>query len=257
MRLGLGINLMLKNGGGSSAFNPMSVSGMAAWWAARLETGFANNDPVGTVVDQTGNGLTLTQATASKKPLFLTGQKNGQPAFAADGVDDFFTGGDILDIGTGSIHFFFVAKFDSVAALSVIAAKSVAAGVANRYGIYQTAGAGDWEGFVSDSTGTIRSAAGGSPDTAWHLFELVVDRDLTRVETFVDGVSVGSDSSVAAGDIAATYRFLLFAYNNATDTGEQFFMEGKIAEVWCWQRVLTAGERSTLRAGANSLYAIY
>jgi len=241
----------------SNEFNPMSVSGMAAWWAARKETGFSNNDAVGTVTDWTGNGLTLTQSTGSKKPLFLTAQKNGQPAFAADGVDDFFTGGDILDIGTGSIHFFFVAKFDSVAALSAIAAKALAAGAAARYSIYQNTSAGDWEGFVADSTGVVRSVAGGSPDTAWHLFELVVDRDLTRLETFVDGVSVGSDSSVAAGNIAATYRFLLFAYNNATDTGEQNFMEGKIAEVWCWQRVLTAGERSALRTGANSIYAIY
>ena len=239
---------------GDSGFNPMSVSGMAAWWAARKETGFTNNDPVSVATDWSGNGLNLTQTVASKKPLYLTGQKNGQPAFAADGVDDFFTGGNILNIGTGSIHFFFVAKFDSVAALTVLQSKSVAAGVANRYTIYQTTSAGDWEALVTDPSGVNRSTSGGSPDTAWHLFELVVDRPLTRLETFVDGVSVGSDSSVVAGDLTSIFRFLLFAYSNATDTGEQNFMQGKIAEVWCWQRVLTSGERSTLRTELASLY---
>lgn len=246
---------MQQGGGAAASFNPTTVSGMAAWWAARKES-FANNDPVGTATDWTGNGLSLTQATASKKPLFLTGQKNGLPAFSADGVDDFFSGGDILDIGTGSIHFFFVAKYDSVASDAAIMAKSLASGALNRYSGVSVIG-GQWFGMLSDTVTGLPNLQAGTADTNWHLFEFIVDRGAGSYSMWVDGVQIDSEPGVAAGDINSTFRFLLFAYNNATDTGEVGFMPGKIAEVWCWQRVLTAGERTTLRAGANSLYSIY
>lgn len=240
----------------STGFNPTTVSGMAAWWAARKES-FANNDPVGTATDWTGNGLSLTQATASKKPLFLTGQKNGLPAFSADGVDDFLSGGDILDIGTGSIHFFFVAKYDSVASDAAMMAKSLYAGVPKRYGGVYALG-GQWYGLLADTAGALPSLQAGTADTNWHLFEYIVDRGAGSYSIWVDGVQVDSETGVSPGDINSTFRFLLFAYNGPSDNmDETLFMPGKIAEVWCWQRVLTSDERTTLRNGANRLYSIY
>ena len=239
----------------STGFNPTTVSGMAAWWAARKET-FSNNDPVGTVTDWTGNGLSLTQATASKKPLFLAGQKNGLPAFSADGVDDFLTGGDILDIGTGSIHFFFVAKFDSITGYPAILAKSIAADGSSRYSML-ISNSTNWYALLDDFASNTKDIIGGIADTNWHLFEIILDRPNTRWSLVVDGVEIGSNSTVAAGDMNSTYRLLLFAYSDATDTGEVSFMQGKIAEVWCWKRVLTNDERTTLRNGANRLYSIY
>lgn len=238
----------------SSSFSPLSVSGMAAWWAARLETSYTNNASIGSVYDWTGNGLSLTQATASKKPLFLTNQKNGHPAFSGDGVDDFLSGGDILDIGTGSIHFFFVAKFDSTAN-QAIQGKGVAAGYRSRYSAANII-SGQWYSFIDD-TSSPKEVKGGTPDMGWHLFEWVVDRPNTKCELFVDGISIASTSSVVAGDINSTYRFLLFAFGDATDTGEVNFMQGKIAEVWCWKRVLSSSEIVALRSFANRLYAIY
>jgi len=250
----------MTSGGGSSAFNPMSVSGMAAWWAARLETGFANNDPVGTVVDQTGNGLTLTQATASKKPLYATNVKNGLPAFVSDGVDDFLTGGNILNVGSGSLHFFFVAKLDSSSGVKNYFAK-YSSGAAGQYSIYhQGAGSGNTrqlESYYMDGTGAYNAFSNSGIDTNWHLLEFVVDRSTNQTEIFRDGVSIGTAGGIDAGTYNPTNRFLMFAGANGTDTGEQFFLQGKIAEMWCWQRVLTANERTTLRAGANELYAIY
>lgn len=235
-------------------FDPTQVSGMAAWWAARMES-FANNDAVGTMTDWSGNGLHLTQATASKKPTFKTAQKNGQPAFQADGVDDFVSGGNILNIGTGSIHFFIVAKFDSLPAISTVLAKAVQAGAVNRWGFYQYNTPNGWEFILQDSAGT-QNATGGTRDTNWHLFELVADRTAAQIQTYVDGSMVASDT-IDSGNFTSTWRFLLFAFNNSTDTGEVLFMSGKIAEVWCWQRILDAGERTTLRNGVNTLYAIY
>ena len=237
-----------------STFDPTIISGMAAWWAARKES-YANNDPVGTATDWSGNGLSLTQSTTSKKPLFLTGQKNGLPAFSADGVDDFLSGGDILDIGTGSIHFFFVAKFDSITGYPTILAKSIAADGSSRYSML-ISNSTNWYALLDDFVSNPKDLIGGIADTNWHLFEIILDRPNTRWSLVVDGIEIGSNSTVAAGDMNSTYRLLLFAYSDATDTGEVGFMQGKIAEVWCWKRVLTDNERDTLRIGAADLYNI-
>lgn len=247
----------MSGGGGYPLTSPLQVSGLAAWWAARMESGFANNDPVGTITDQSGNSLNLTQATAGKKPLYLTGQKNGKPAFYGDGVDDFVSGGNILNIGTGSIHLFFVAKYDSVASTTVMQAKSLLAPSIGRYAIHQDTV--KWVSLLELSGSVVVNAAGGTKDTNWHLFELVVDRTGTgSITLIVDGAVIQATSLISdAADLTNTRRFLLFAYNNGTDTGEALWMNGKIAEVWVWQRVLTADERTQLRALANSIYAIY
>ena len=67
---------------------PLTVATLEAWWAARLLSGFANNDPVGTWTDLSPSARDATQATAGARPLFKTGQVNGLPAIEFDGTDD-------------------------------------------------------------------------------------------------------------------------------------------------------------------------
>jgi hypothetical protein len=253
MMLGLGANLMLKNGGGAaSAFDPTTVSGMAAWWAARKES-FANNDPVGTATDWTGNGLSLTQTTASAKPTFVTNAKNGQPAFDLDGVDDYLDGSNILNIGTGSIHFFAVAAFDSAAGNQVLFSKAdYFDSTVPRYGASGIT-SGTWWNILTDTTPTTHQLTPGTADTSWHLFEYVLNRDTGVFSVILDGTQIASQAGIPAGNLTSTDVFVLGAWGEA----QGFFANAKVAEIWCWQRVLTAGERTTLRDGANSLYSIY
>lgn len=59
-----------------------------AWWKAD-SLALANNDPVGTWNDVSGNNFKLVQATAGRKPLFKTNVVNGKPAVLFDGSDDY------------------------------------------------------------------------------------------------------------------------------------------------------------------------
>ncbi len=84
MDLGLGLNLNLRSNGG---FSPASVSGMAYWYDA-LMISAANNDPVASWTDLSGNARHVTQATAEKQPLYKTNRINGRPTVLFDGSND-------------------------------------------------------------------------------------------------------------------------------------------------------------------------
>lgn len=83
----------------------------ALWLAPWQETGFADNDAVGTLSDFSGNARHFTQATAANKPTFKTNILNSKPAVRFDGSNDFlettaFMSGDaelfaVLKIPTG------------------------------------------------------------------------------------------------------------------------------------------------------------
>lgn len=49
----------------------------------------ADGDPVGQLLDQSGNGHHVSQATSTKRGTLKTGIQNGLPAIRFDGVDDF------------------------------------------------------------------------------------------------------------------------------------------------------------------------
>jgi hypothetical protein len=66
------------------------VEGLHPWfWFAADEETYADNDPVGTWHDLSGNGNHATQTSASRQPVYKTGQVNGLPAirFASDYLD--------------------------------------------------------------------------------------------------------------------------------------------------------------------------
>lgn len=91
MMLGLGANLMLKNGGGAAAFSPASISGLQLWLDASQITGLNDGDAVATWSDLSGNANNATQGTASARPTYQTGEINGQPVVQFDGVDDYLS----------------------------------------------------------------------------------------------------------------------------------------------------------------------
>lgn len=69
--------------------NPDAVTGLLFWFKADALS-LSDNDPVGSWLDSSGNGLTATQADATKKPLYKTNQINTTlPVVRFDGSNDF------------------------------------------------------------------------------------------------------------------------------------------------------------------------
>lgn len=86
-----------KGTGGGLAFNPLSLNPITFHDISDITTLFqdsamtisvtANNDPVGAVVDKSGNAHHLLQATAGARPLYKV--SGGLAWLEFDGVDDF------------------------------------------------------------------------------------------------------------------------------------------------------------------------
>jgi hypothetical protein len=84
---------------GGDTFNPLTISGLQAWYSARYPGSLyqdsaqttaaaSNGDPVGGWQDLSGNGRHVTQATSSKRPTLSLSAQNGQAGIVFDGVDD-------------------------------------------------------------------------------------------------------------------------------------------------------------------------
>lgn len=68
--------------------SPTDIPGLAVWLDAAAITGLANNDPVGTWLDVSGNARHATQTDAAKKPVYKTAIQNGLPIVRFDATDD-------------------------------------------------------------------------------------------------------------------------------------------------------------------------
>ena len=71
--------------------------GTLAFWYKMDAESYANNDPIGTMTDQSGNGMNAL-ASGGNRPTFQTSQINGKPAAYFDGMDDY-----LLNSITGTI----------------------------------------------------------------------------------------------------------------------------------------------------------
>ena len=79
---------------GVPSFLPTDVSDLSGWYAARLETAYADLDRVGSVTNQASIGPTLNTQTGGNRPVYRTGIINGEPVFRMSGNLEFMQGSD-------------------------------------------------------------------------------------------------------------------------------------------------------------------
>lgn len=81
-------------------FNP-GHAGAAAVWDSRYQTGMADNDPVSTLTDRSGNGNNLAQATSGRRPVFKASDSafGGQPVIQFTRASDHRLDGTPLAVG--------------------------------------------------------------------------------------------------------------------------------------------------------------
>lgn len=91
----------ISRSGASSGFDPNTIAGLAAWWdPTDLGAG-----AVSSWAAKVG-AYTLTQATGSKQPTVST--IGTRKAVLFDGIDDYLSAGDVLDVGTKYLSMFAV-----------------------------------------------------------------------------------------------------------------------------------------------------
>lgn len=201
----------------------------------------SNDDTTRTVVtglsnwtDKKGNGLAVVQAATGSQPAVIESTLNGLDVIRFNGSSHFLSGGDILDTGTGSFALFVLGKISSFPAdVAAFVAKALYGAITGgRYSIYQTPTTVASLIDLSNDGSVNKNASYNFSDTGYHLFCEVVDRAAGTVKLIIDGVTVASQTFTPSSfNQNNTSRLLIGAYPNATDTGQQGYLNGDICEI--------------------------
>lgn len=216
--------------------SPTDVSGLKVWLDANALTGLSDGDPVGSFTDQSGAGIHSEQATAGKKPLYKTNIIGGKPALLYDGTDDFTKQASAYtDLPSTTI--FVVLQPVTTTGLPDFV-DGFASGKRHQIGI-RSAKLQIFQG--STVTGTSNAAAATN-------YVLTGAFTSGASAMYVNGTSAGTSAT------AANVQNGLVIGANSGATAE--FANAYIAEVICYSRVLTAGERATVHTYVQDKYGI-
>lgn len=237
---------------GGGAFTPLALSGLAAWFDATRSTfqertggsattpAAADNDPVGSWLDLSGNARHATGPADSKRPVLKLGVKNGRSVVRFDGTDD------ILSTATGFL--------DGAVDLTVfLVSRMRSAGVSGRTLADGTGGGSNWllGTFGGNATsfydGNFHESSGNAGSTNWFLN--VARRDSTASNLFTNGAAnTGATTTPGSGPNG-------FAFGNRGDETEP--RDADVAEVVAYSRALTTSERQAVESYLNSKWGVF
>ncbi len=237
----------------------MTVSPGPTLWLRADDLALANNDPVGTWVNQglAGTAANVMQATTGKKPLYKTNQTpSGKPAVLFDGADDILASSALLSAILGSsgrgtiIAFVNWTLVGSLHHHPVLAA--VGAGGFTKLELFETAvpeyltQATNYDG--SEDVSTQIGLPGGWATVLWA-------HDLFASKVYA-GADSPADSQLAAVGIATGGTTDLYgqAFGVGGKDSASFYFKGYIAEVLVFDRFLNEDERCNVHAYLAAKY---
>ncbi len=223
-----------------------------AWFKADAIMDATNGAVLAVWPDASGNGYHATQATASRRPTFVTGAINGHPVVH-------FTA------ASGTLLHFIRPVEDSFTLMIVFRSTQ---GLGSGTNFYQGAGlvSGDVGGVANDF-GTCLFANGqvgagtGNPDVAAlsaagyndgrpHLITFKRIRSSGTNALYLDGLPAGTAAG-CTNELTAPYSLVI----GAQDAGQKHF-EGDLAEVKVFKTALSDAERQAEEMELQSKYAI-
>lgn len=227
---------------------------LEAWYAARLETGYSDNDQMGTAKEQSGlygTARDFTQATSGNKPRYRTGILNGKPAYQFDGANYFFSCNQFLTAGDKEM-------------MMVIKIPSPAGSFLNGWCKFDGAGQASHFAF----SGTAYSAFGGT--NRFSYSELAADMEagmLTQIacaagsnnwKWYKNGNTLKTTQTQTIDwGSGTTPRHLLGASStNPNGSGQSNYWNAYLLELKIWNRLLTTAERNVELTNFSSLYGL-
>lgn len=236
------------------AFSPLDLPGLALWLdASDLSTITHDAGAVSQWDDKSPNGWHVAQGTGAAQPLTGAATRNGRNVLVFDGTNDFLINAVNTGLSLKAITLFTVATETTEKNFSGIFAMS-------------SAGANDWQsadGFMLTHGGAshrIELAGGvsaavllqqaGTGATPWSLVRSTLGS--TSQTLFVNGVSTATDDY--AGMTTHTAGMRVGANKQTGATG--FFLNGQIAEIRMFSRVLTADEIAANEADLAAKWGI-
>lgn len=214
----------------------------------------ANSAYLVTFYDQSGNGYDLTQSTTTAQPLIVNAGTNetlnGFVCANFDGTNDFLTGGTTILNPNGLADVYTAAIVDSTTLNDTVYARSRFASADGRYAMY--GGAGNVQSIALQNAGGTDVRAGGAGAGLYNQYY-----DGANHALYKNNASQSSTAKTGTLGNLST-RFLMGAYNNAGDTGEQagYHHAGKIQGLAVFLTDVS-GSIGAINGNINTYYGIY
>lgn len=234
-------------------YTPANIPNLIFWIKADGSLVTNGSNQVTQWSDISGNNNNLTQIDVAKAPVLQSNVLNGKPVVSFDGANDFMTGSDILDILNSNRSIFFLGKNN--ATTGAYFAKAQAGTANNRYALYND---GNGINFLwKDNTEINYTFNNGSgfPD----LVSIIINRTNTNYKVYLETDSLGaftkSGIQNTSYNMNSAFRFLLGAYNNATDLAEIIPLNGYVAEMFMFNDALSPDNRKVMERYLLDKYA--
>lgn len=182
------------------------------WYAARLETGYVNTNQVVTLTDKSGNGISATQATSTKRALYTTNVQNSLPSFEFDGTDDYYSTTPLTSPkNVSGVTLTAVVKKKSLTGTQYISNYTLSAGAVVRAQLVgNISGTGEIQGAGTRvDGGTVSFLRYTLNDLSTHIITSVIDFVTGTVRNYVDGVFVGESTVFDAGALCSNTNLTL------------------------------------------------
>ena len=229
---------------------PVNDSSLQAWFDASQLTGLSNGDPVSTWADASGNGNDATASAAYKEPTYITGALNGLPVVRFDAADDGL--GTSLQIypGFSGWDYSIFVVFNYRGTDTTSGRRAVQGSENWAIGPYE----GKIVHLVPDGALWVTDPPpGGSapPATQYRYFICEATTTATRSRFRVDGEDETSNTGY---DYRGWPNYVHLGTSGLT--GDTQPLDGDIAEVLIYNRLLTAVERNRVGAYLEKKYGL-
>lgn len=190
--------------------------------------------------DASGNSNNLAQAGSSFQPLWVQSisQLNNKPVLRFSGTQ-FMSAGDKLDYKKKGRTTFIIGKSNQPTGCYY--AKSQASNSPYRYGLYWNNSTLNY--FIHDNQ-ALRIASSSITAGSYEMINITADRNTGIIGLYRNSQYLIPATNLAnsSTNIDTTFRFLVGAYNDATDNGQTLYLDGDIAEIIIFDTLLNAQE---------------
>jgi len=234
-----------------SQISPDEIDSLQAWYIASPSTVIMESDSsVSQLTDQSGNGLHVSQSTASSKPVLTkTNELNNQYTVQFDGIDDYLDGGDILDVTQSGQSIFIVGKANNNGAFYAKAKQ----GTGNaKYALFYNLNF--LSSFYYDNSN--RKIIGSNNIGKFELANTLFDLENGVHKLFQNYILIDSLEIIKNFNMNSEYEFIVGAYNNNVGSfpPSTFILNGNIAEIIIYHKCLIEQERLQVENYLNGKY---
>lgn len=257
MRLALALDLA-SSGGSSPSLDYATISGLDGWWRPTAANVTLSGSSVDELRDASGNAIHVAQSTGAAKPTYNASfaGANNQPSVQ-------FDGGDYLSAAsTASLSYERTQAWTAIFCIHSTTAgldQTVFAKgnpISTGYGVMINAGgAGTMRVGLANSAGNrALGDASVTTTTTTRIIEVTYSGTslTTGMAVYRDGTSVAVGATVES--LSATIINAL-AFSLGWNQIAGYFV-GHLMDMALWSRVLTAGERATIRADMAIRYGV-